>query len=418
MSEASAVGVGTSLPVPSVPSKLWTRAFILVLFGGFLSYASQQPINPIIALYVIHLGGSAATVGLVSAAFSAPSFILRPLVGRLCDSWSARGVFAGGCIISGLGSLVILVPSIPFVFLSQMLNGIGWAGLNTGSYTMVAEIAPHDRRGAASSYLQLARGSLGFYLPYVALKLKALEGFWLPFLLTGIIGLLAAPTVLGVPERERLKQDATETARKLEPAPAEGWLDRFFARQSLLGTTLLFLAMVTGPATNVFIILYAKHIGVSESGIAVLLLGRGFFSIASQSILAGVSDRLGRAPVVAIGLSTTAASMVILGLAPNAYWLLLGMITSTVSGSLTPPALQAWAIDRSSPDQRGKAMATFSLSFQMGSFVGGIIGGFLIEIIGYRAFYFVGVTPALLGFALLLKNWATISASAPIAVEA
>ena len=63
-------------------------------------------------------------------------------------------------------------------------------------------------------------------------------------------------------------------------------------------------------------------------------------------------------------------------------------------------------------------MATFSLSFQMGSFVGGIIGGFLIEIIGYRAFYFVGVTPAVLGFVLLLKNWATISASGPIAVEA
>src|SRR3954451_13163841 len=198
MSEASAVEAVTAVSAPPTPSKLWTRAFILVLFGGFLSYASQQPINPLIALWVIHLGGSAATVGLVSAAFSAPSFILRPLVGRLCDSWSARGVFAGGCIISGLGSLVILVPALPFVFISQMLNGIGWAGLNTGSYTMVAEIAPQDRRGAASSYLQLARGSLGFYLPYVAIKLKALEGFWLPFLLTGIIGLLAAPTVLGI----------------------------------------------------------------------------------------------------------------------------------------------------------------------------------------------------------------------------
>ena len=171
--------------------------------SGFLSYASQSPITPIIALWVVHLGGTAATVGLVSAAFSAPSFILRPIVGRLCDSWSARGVFAVGCFISGVGSLLILVPSLTFVFASQVLNGIGWAGLNTGGYTMVAEMAPPDRRGAASSYLQMARSSLGFYLPYVALKLKGVAGFWLPFLLTGLAGLLAVPTVIGIPERKR-----------------------------------------------------------------------------------------------------------------------------------------------------------------------------------------------------------------------
>src|SRR5712692_10164507 len=96
--------------------RLWTRPFIQVCLGGFLSYASQAPIMPIIALWVVHLGGSAATVGLVAAAFSAPSFLLRPFIGRLCDTWSARGVFAAGCLISGAGSLLILVPNMAAVF--------------------------------------------------------------------------------------------------------------------------------------------------------------------------------------------------------------------------------------------------------------------------------------------------------------
>src|SRR3954463_6554659 len=122
--------------------RLWTRPFAQLLAGGFLSYASQQPITPLIALWVVHLGGSATTVGLASAAFSAPSFLLRPIVGRLCDTWSAKGVFVVGCIISGLGSLLILVPSLIFVFLSQVINGLGWAGLNTGGNTLVAQIAP------------------------------------------------------------------------------------------------------------------------------------------------------------------------------------------------------------------------------------------------------------------------------------
>jgi MFS family permease len=398
------------------PSPLWTRPFVQVCIGGFLSYASQSPVTPIIALWVVHLGGSAATVGLVAAAFSAPSFILRPLVGRLCDTWSPRGVFAVGCFISGVGSLLILVPSLTFVFVSQVLNGIGWAGLNTGGYTMVAEMAPPDRRGAASSYLQLARSSLGFYLPYVALKLKGVAGFWLPFLLTGIAGLLAVPTVIGIPERKRTRIAEPVRSPEASSAPRESLLDRFVDRDSLLGTLLLFLAMVTGPATNTFIVLYAKQtLGLSEGSIAELLLVRGAFGIASQSLLAGFSDRLGRGPAVALGLVVTAGSMVMLSQATGALWLALGMVLSSTGGSLTPPALQAMAIDRSRPDRRGKAMATFSLSFQMGSFVGGIAGGFLIEALGFREFYLASALPVCLAVVLLVFNWKTVSAR-PIAV--
>src|SRR5262249_45118059 len=135
---------------------------------------------------------------LVTAAFSAPSFLLRPMIGRLCDTWNSRGVFAVGCLLSALGSLLIVVPSLPVLFVSQVINGIGWAGLNTGRYTMGAQIAPPSRRGAASSYLQLARGSLGFYLPFLGLKLKSWVGFWLPFVLTAVAGVFAALSVIGL----------------------------------------------------------------------------------------------------------------------------------------------------------------------------------------------------------------------------
>jgi len=185
---------------PTSAERLWTRQFIQICAGGFLSYASNTPIFPLVALWTVHLGGSVTTVGLVSAAFSAPSFLLRPFIGNLCDRWNARGVFAAGCVLSAIGSLLIVIPSMQVLFLAQFLNGIGWAGLNTGSYTLVAEIAPPNRRGAASSYLQLCRTSLGFYLPFLGLKLKSWVGFWLPFLLTAIAGLFAALSVIGLKE--------------------------------------------------------------------------------------------------------------------------------------------------------------------------------------------------------------------------
>ena len=394
-------------PVEAEEDRLWTRQFVQLCAGGFLSYASQTPIMPIIALWVVHLGGSATTVGFVAAAFSAPSFLLRPFIGRLCDTWSARGVFAAGCIISGAGSFLILVPSLPLVFVSQVLNGTGWAALNTGGYTMLADIAPPKRRGAASSYLQIARTSLGFYLPYVALKLKAFAGFWLPFLLTAIAGILAAPTVLGVKERPKLPRPALAAGEK------RSLFDTLFERDSLFASSLLFFSTVSGPAAGVFIILYAKHLGISEGKIATLFLIRGLFSIAAQSLLAGLSDRIGRAPAIAVGYLTTAGSMVLLSQATGLYPLMLGMVLSTTGGALGPPAIQAMAIDRSRPERRGAAMATFSLSFQLGSFVGGIAGGFLIDLLGYSPYYAVSAVPALFALVLLISHWRSLAPLPP-----
>lgn len=400
---------------PADSARLWSREFIQVCTGGFLSYASQTPINPIIALWVIHLGGSATTVGLATAAFNAPSFLVRPAVGRLCDTWSARGVFVIGCLISGAGSLLMLVPSLAAVFVAQALNGVGWGGINTGGYTLVAEIAPASRRGAASSYYQMARNSLGFYLPYVALKLKGWAGFWLPFLLTSIAGLIAAPMMVGVPERKRTpapKLAASESNAK------EPWLDKFLEPGSRLASAILFFSTFSGPAATTFVVLYAKKLGISEGSIAELFLVRGAFSIATQSALAGISDRIGRAPTVTIGLLTTATSMIMLSQAHSLLFLMLGMIISTSAGALTPPALQAMAIDNAPANRRGAAMATFTLSFTFGGFFGGLLGGFLIDLTGYSAFYWLAAIPACIGLTLLLLQWKTVSSSAPREIAA
>src|SRR5207245_11321427 len=112
------------------------------------------------------------------------------------------------------------------------------------------------------------------------------------------------------------------------PASPEKVVGRRLDRAPLLPSSLLLLSMMSAAATWTFVVLYAKWLGISEGGIARLFLIQGGFGIFSQTLLAGISDRVGRGRVVAAGFVITAAGTLFLSQANGFNWLLAGMIGS------------------------------------------------------------------------------------------
>src|SRR5687768_5018956 len=119
--------------VVAVPPGLATRAFTLLCASTFLGYAHLGLLTPVLPLFIQEQGGSAVLVGLTTAAFSVTSFILRPMIGRLVDSWSARGVMAVGTFALGLSSLGYLIYQPIWLFTVRSVHGLAWAGYNTGA---------------------------------------------------------------------------------------------------------------------------------------------------------------------------------------------------------------------------------------------------------------------------------------------
>src|SRR5437867_975 len=68
-------------PAEAAPTatKLWTRAFILLCASTLAYCGSHYLVTPVLSLYVKELGGSTFVAGLIFAAFSVVSFIVRPL---------------------------------------------------------------------------------------------------------------------------------------------------------------------------------------------------------------------------------------------------------------------------------------------------------------------------------------------------
>ncbi len=94
--------------------------------------------------------------------------------------------------------------------------------------------------------------------------------------------------------------------------------------------------------------------------------------------LGALSDRFGRRPVLILSSFGLGLDYIIMALAPNLAWLLLGRILSGITASSYPTA-GAYVADVTPPERRAAAFgmvgAAWGIGFILGPAVGGLVGG-------------------------------------------
>lgn len=111
-------------------------------------------------------------------------------------------------------------------------------------------------------------------------------------------------------------------------------------------------------------------------------------------LLGSLSDKVGRRPVLLLGLVALSLDYLIMGFADTIWLLLLGRLLAGAAGS-TYTIANAYVADISSPDKRaanfGMLGAAFGLGFILGPVIGGLLGGY-----GTRAPFFAAAALAML----------------------
>ena len=98
--------------------------------------------------------------------------------------------------------------------------------------------------------------------------------------------------------------------------------------------------------------------------------------LAGMPLLGALSDRIGRKPVLLLGLAAKAAALVLLGLARgNAPAVAAVLLAGLASGSLT--AIQAWAAEAGTDSGRVHRLALVGLAQGAGLLAGPALGGLL-----------------------------------------
>ncbi|MFH1310075.1 MAG: sugar porter family MFS transporter [Candidatus Omnitrophota bacterium] len=301
-----------------------------VISGAILFIKDQFALSPTVEEAVV----SAVLLGAVIGAASS---------GQLSDKFGRRRVLIVTAIIFALGSIgTAMAPSVAILIAGRIVIGVAIGVASFTAPLYISEVSPAHIRGALVSLNQLAI-TCGIVFSYVVDYSLAGNESWrwmfgigvLPAIVLGV-GMLFLPESprwlmsrnLGeiakkVLAKVRGRKDVQEEINEIKETLGEesgGWKELWepWLRLPLfIGLILGLFQQITG--INV-VIYYAPTIfefaGFNSAAVAILATaGVGIVNVAMTIVAVKLVDRVGRRPLLAIGLIGMTISLTVLGIA-------------------------------------------------------------------------------------------------------
>ena len=157
---------------------------------------------------------------------------------------------------------------------------------------------------------------------------------------------------------------------------------------------------------------YAETFGADALTVGLLNTSFSLMQFLFAPFWGRLSDRVGRRPVILIGLFGSAVAYLLFGLAQSMTLLFAARIAAGIAGANIPTA-QAYMADVTTPENRARGMGLVGAAFGLGFIFGPAIGGFLSQW-GYQAPSFFASGLSLANF---IAAWFLLPESRPAQTE-
>jgi DHA1 family multidrug resistance protein-like MFS transporter len=142
-------------------------------------------------------------------------------------------------------------------------------------------------------------------------------------------------------------------------------------------TFVLFVVMLGYGIVIPILPFYIESMGAGGTELGLLVASYAVMRLIFGPIWGGLSDRVGRKPILLIGILGYAITMVWFGLANTLWMLFAARILSGMLSSATAPTTMAFIGDSTPEDERGGGMGLLGAAGGIGTIVGPVLGGFL-----------------------------------------
>ncbi|HSU14013.1 MFS transporter [Longimicrobium sp.] len=169
---------------------------------------------------------------------------------------------------------------------------------------------------------------------------------------------------------------------------------------AMLGSSMAF---IDGTVVNVALPVLQRALRADVAGVQWVVEAYALLLSALLLVGGSLGDRYGRKRVFAIGVGVFGLASVACGLAPSLAWLVAARAVQGVGGALLVPGSLALISASFTPEQRGRAIGTWSGGTAIAAGLGPVLGGWLVQSASWRWIFFVNVPMAAAVLAILLR---------------
>ena len=382
--------------------RLFTRSFVLAVLSAHCFFISY---NMAIAEVPRSLAGEPPwVVGIVVGAMGIAGTLARPLVGVWLEAGNrVKFVRLGaiGVVLAFGGYALDLGPWPMLVF--RLVHGFCTGMYTTSLLSVVGGAVPADRRGTGIGLYQTSGAVAQLYSAPLAIWLIMVTDVRTAFIVSAVacVGAL----VCGGLVRDL---HAPSVVRHVGPWWARTWVSR-----TALLPALVFLS-VTAPygAVQAFLLQFADERGLANPGLFYTVVAVS--QVVARGSAGALVDRIRPVFTIVPALIFGAIGLLLLSMSHSQGMLMVSGLLYGLGLASTQTSIVALVVGRVTPRGLGAAMATYTMAWDAGLVLGGVMFGFVVDATSPATAFAIMSAMPLAGAALFVLRVAR-EPSAPVA---
>src|SRR3990172_6462099 len=314
--------------------------FLIIILGGMFSRLGYQMArSPVLPRFAQDLGASPELAGLIIGASTITGVVFKLPAGALSDLLGRRRMMLLGCaFFAGPPFLYLLVDHPIALLLLRFVHGLATAIFSPVASAAVAALAEKGR-GERLGWFASASDAGGTVGPLIGgLVLFWTASYPATYLLVGLLGLPPLFLVLRLPPDPLVSPHAPGGPSRWAQF-RDGILEVASSPAVLIASGLEAAMYVGYGAFLGYFPLYASGIGINDALIGLIIGVQLATTMLAKPLSGRLSDRIGRKPMILVGLVLVAGSLPVIPQirAPLLLALLSAILGLGVALVPTPP---------------------------------------------------------------------------------
>ncbi|MFY4743719.1 MFS transporter [Aliarcobacter butzleri] len=350
-------------------------SFIIALrfFGLFI-------VLPVISVYALSLDGANATlVGIVVGGYALTQVVFQVPFGVMSDKLGRKGTIITGLLLFAIGSLICAIATdIYTLMLGRLLQGSGAIGAVVTA--MISDLVKEHERSKAMALMGSFIG-LAFAIAMLAGPLiGGFIGVPVLFYITMFLALISIYILVKKVPNPPIITHTYNDKLRLSDVLGNTNINRMNIT-NFLQKALMTFAFLVIP------IILTKTYGWEKKELWYVYLPAMIFGLLSMAPAAIIAEKKSKfKEILALGILFFIISYLVIGFSSSSVVFVIGVVIFFIGFNMHEPIMQSLASKFAKVHQRGSVLGVFNSFGYLGTFVGGLLGGIMLDNLNLSTF--------------------------------